>query len=81
MSSDKTEEPTAKKLRDARQKGQIAKSQDVTTAVLMCSLFATVAVLWDWLILQLKEMILLPAAFHGVPFTTALPEVLAPRRQ
>ena len=52
MSSEKTEEPTAKKLRDARDKGQIAKSQDVTTAVLMCTLFAVIAVLsvrvvWD----------------------------------
>lgn len=76
MSSEKTEEPTAKKLRDARQKGQVAKSQDVTTAVLMCSLFAAIAVLWDWMILQLKELILLPAAFHGVPFAQALPAVI-----
>lgn len=75
MSSDKTEEPTAKKLRDARQKGQVAKSQDVTTAVLMCSLFAVIAVLWDWLLVQLRELLLLPAAFHGVPFAKALPEV------
>ena len=75
MSSEKTEEPTAKKLRDARDKGQIAKSQDVTTAVLMCTLFAVIAVLWDWLLQQLREMILLPAAFYGVPFERALPAV------
>lgn len=28
MSGEKTEQPTAKKLRDARKKGQVAKSQE-----------------------------------------------------
>ena len=32
MSGDKTEEPTEHKLREARKKGQLAKSQDVTAA-------------------------------------------------
>ena len=30
--SEKTEQPTPKKVRDARQKGQVAKSQDVNAA-------------------------------------------------
>lgn len=34
MSGDKTEEPTEHKLREARKKGQIAKSQDVTSAAI-----------------------------------------------
>ncbi len=34
MSGDKTEEPTEHKLREARKKGQLAKSQDVTSAAL-----------------------------------------------
>lgn len=34
---DKTEEPTAKKLADARKKGQVAKSQDLTAAVILLS--------------------------------------------
>lgn len=34
MSGDKTEEPTEHKLREARKKGQLAKSQDVTAAAL-----------------------------------------------
>jgi flagellar biosynthetic protein FlhB len=34
VSGDKTEEPTPKKLQDARKKGQVAKSQDLSGAVL-----------------------------------------------
>ena len=30
---EKTEEPTSKKLNDARKKGQVAKSQDLTMAM------------------------------------------------
>lgn len=36
---DKTEEPTAKKLEDARKKGQTMKSTDVTAAALLLSFF------------------------------------------
>ena len=38
-SGDKTEEPTAKKLSDARKKGQTMKSTDVTTAALLLCFF------------------------------------------
>ena len=37
---EKTEEPTAKKLKDARNKGQVAKSQDLTGAVSLLLFFA-----------------------------------------
>lgn len=40
---EKTELPTPKKERDARQKGQVAKSQEVVTTV---SLFAVIAYIW-----------------------------------
>ncbi len=41
---EKTEEATPKKMREARRKGQIAKSKDMTTAALFISAFAIVAV-------------------------------------
>lgn len=45
-SGQKTEQPTPKRLRDARQKGQVARSQELVTTV---SLFAIVAYLWlEW---------------------------------
>lgn len=40
---EKTEQPTDKRLRDARRKGQVAKSQDLTSALLLLS---AVIVLW-----------------------------------
>jgi flagellar biosynthetic protein FlhB len=35
QSGDKTEEPTSHKLREARKKGQVAKSKEITTAILV----------------------------------------------
>ena len=43
MSGDKTEDPTPKKLQDARKKGQVAKSQDLTSSVLYIVGFAVLA--------------------------------------
>jgi type III secretion protein U len=40
---EKTEQPSPKKIRDARAKGQVARSQEVVTTV---SLIATVATIW-----------------------------------
>ncbi|MFN0120269.1 MAG: flagellar biosynthesis protein FlhB [Blastocatellia bacterium] len=37
QSGEKTEKPTRKRLRDARKKGQVAKSQDLTQAILLLS--------------------------------------------
>ncbi len=42
-SGEKTEQPTDKRLQDAKKKGQVAKSQDLTSAVLM---IATVGLVW-----------------------------------
>ncbi|PTC18751.1 hypothetical protein C0J26_22575 [Pseudomonas baetica] len=41
MSAEKTEQPTPKKLRDARTKGQVIKSKKVVSAILILSSFAT----------------------------------------
>ena len=43
MSGEKTEQPTEKRLRDARKKGQISKSQDLTSALM---LITAVCILW-----------------------------------
>ena len=39
MSGEKTEQPTHKKLRDARQKGDVAHSKDFTQTLLVLALF------------------------------------------
>lgn len=38
MSGEKTEQPTAKRLRDAREKGQVAKSQEIPSAAIVLAL-------------------------------------------
>lgn len=43
-SGEKTEQPTPKKMRDARKKGQVARSQEVVTTLSLAS-----AVAWIWL--------------------------------
>lgn len=75
MSGEKTEQPTSKRLRDSRQKGQVAKSQDVTTAVLMGATFTTIGVTWEWFLREAKDLILLPATFYTQPFELAFQQV------
>ena len=43
QSGEKTEQPTAKRLRDARRRGQVSRSQDLTSAVLF---IGAMLVLW-----------------------------------
>lgn len=74
--SEKTEQPTAKKLRDARKKGQVAKSQDVTAAALTVTCFVLIANLWMPYVQELQALIVLPASFYNTPFEVALPEML-----
>ena len=66
---EKTEKPTEKRLRDARRKGQVAKSHDLSSAVL---LLAAVAVLWvasghmgEWLSRAMTEQLEFAASFKG----------------
>lgn len=71
-SASKTEKPTPKKLRDARKKGQIAKSKEVvsTLSLLVAGLYFWIA--WDWLNGLLREIILLPAQVVGLSFSEGL---------
>jgi type III secretion protein U len=68
----KTEKPTPKKLRDARQKGQVAKSKEVasTLSLLVAACYFWIG--WDWLMEVLKETVLLPASVYGLPFEDGL---------
>ncbi|HVF56629.1 MAG TPA: EscU/YscU/HrcU family type III secretion system export apparatus switch protein [Pyrinomonadaceae bacterium] len=66
---EKTEQPTEKRLRDARRKGQVAKSQDLASALL---LIAAVSMLWllsgyagAWLSEAMREQLQHAASFEG----------------
>lgn len=78
MSSAKTEQPTAKKLQDARKKGQVAHSKDLTQTVLTLALFAYLIAGADTLGRALAVMLLLPIEQLGVPFEVALANLLWP---
>ena len=61
MSGEKTEKPTEKRLRDARKKGQVSKSQDLTSSLMLIS-----AVLIFWLSGTATASVLLKAMQRGI---------------
>ena len=80
MSSEKTEQPTEKRLRDARKKGQIAKSQDLTSALM---LLTAVCIFWlggtmmaQVLMRTMKNGIETAGSFNGVLTKDRAMEVL-----
>lgn len=52
---DKTEEPTAKKREDARQKGQVARSQELNAAAVLLAGFSMIYVLWEYIYGNVSE--------------------------
>lgn len=53
---DKTEEPTPHRLREAREKGQVAKSREITTAVLMLLSYFLFRYLGEFMWRELAQM-------------------------
>ncbi len=53
---EKTEDATPKKLREARKKGQVPKSRDVNTIMVLLSMFAVLCFGIGWMGLQLKDL-------------------------
>ena len=53
-SQEKTEEATPKRLRDARKKGQVARSRDMNTIVILIAAFAIIAFMRGWIGEELK---------------------------
>lgn len=76
MSGEKTEQPTDKKLRDARAKGEVAKSRDFTQTVLVIALFAYLIAFGERTVGELLELMAMPARFIGVDFRQAVSMLL-----
>lgn len=70
--SEKTEKPTPKRLRDAREKGQVAKSKEIATCAAIVGLFAYLWFFFDSYLERLKNFILGPAEYYQQPFGQAL---------
>jgi len=74
--SEKTEQPTAKKLREAREKGEVAKSKDFTQTVLVVALFAYMLASGSRLVDKLGQLVLLPFAYLQHDFDAAINNLL-----
>lgn len=70
--SEKTEQPTSKRLREAREKGQVCKSQEVGATMVLLSVFGIFlgagSFIWDTLV----SMFELPLRAMNMPFVAAL---------
>ncbi len=69
MAGEKTEQPTAKKIRDARKKGQVFKSQDITQAILFLTAAGILAGTGGMFVDQLRKLILEQPSNAGMRFT------------
>jgi type III secretion protein U len=76
MSSEKTEQPTSKKLRDARQKGQVAHSKDFTQTVLLLALFAYLIAGGTALARGFAALLVMPMDLLHEPFQEAVGTLL-----
>jgi type III secretion protein U len=74
--SAKTELPTRRRLREAREKGQVAHSKDVTETVMIIALFGYIIGAGDDIARDFVEMILMPASVADMPFEAAV-DILA----
>lgn len=55
-SQEKTEKATPKKLREARKKGQVSKSKDLSTVMVMIAVFVTISLTSDNIANEIKEL-------------------------
>ncbi|MDR2735929.1 MAG: type III secretion system export apparatus subunit SctU [Puniceicoccales bacterium] len=65
MSEDKTEMPTPKRMRDARNKGNVAKSADVNSTALLIGIFCYIGMGWEKHLKNLCELLLIPSYYVG----------------
>jgi len=70
--SEKTEYPTSKKLRKAREDGQVAHSKDFTQTVLILALFGYLLASAERIFMNFAEIMLLPAGVLGMKFEDAV---------
>ena len=75
-SSDKTEPPTPKRLRDARKKGQVAKSKEVVSASIIVSLLFFFIVASDYYLGLFRDLFDSPVWLEQVTFEEAFDDTV-----
>jgi type III secretion protein U len=71
--SEKTEQPTPKRLREAREKGDVCKSQDVPAALSVLAIAVYLVAMSESIFETLSVMTLVPMDLIARPFSEALP--------
>lgn len=75
-SEEKSLAPSDKKLRDARKKGQVSKSQDMVSAIALLGCTLTVAFMLPVADAQIRGLLDLSAQLYVEPFASAWPRLL-----
>ncbi len=73
--ADKTEQPTPKKIKDARKEGNVHKSRELTSTVLVLTWLVTGWVLLNFMYAQIKGLFDHSLRTIGMPFADALREL------
>ncbi len=74
--SEKTEQATPKRLRDARKKGQVAKSKEIPSVIIILAIVGTLFAFDDFYLAHLEALLILPMDFIDQPFAEALTRVV-----
>ncbi len=72
QTGEKTEQPTPKKLRDAREKGQVANSKEVVSAFVVITVTLYFIFGFDYVFDAAKAILIAPTMFYTQPFDQAL---------
>lgn len=74
--SEKTEQPTPKRLREAREKGDVCKSQDVPAAMSVLAIAVYLSAMSESIYETLSTMTEVPMIVMSLPFEQALPQAV-----
>jgi type III secretion protein U len=70
--AEKTEQPTPKKLRDARKKGQVAQSKEVISAAVLIGIFGFLWANLGHYVQSLQEVLEMPLGLYDMAFKDAI---------
>lgn len=76
QSGEKTEQPTSKRLSDARKKGQVAFSKDVSSAAVLIALFTYIGMSFDYTMAELRQLVDFIGRLYTIPFQEAVNSAL-----
>ena len=74
--SEKTEKPTPKKIKDARKKGQVAKSNEITTGAQLAIIYVYFTFFGHQLFDKLKQIIIVTFESLNLPLNIAIHNIL-----